>query len=73
MTGSFVATFLSGTEIYSVSKMEWVYAGLLPTARTFSSNGISVLNNVFVLGKLTTTRMIICARENLDFFRFFLN
>ena len=38
----------STTEIYSTSKMEWIFVG--PIARRYSV-GISVRNNLFVLGK----------------------
>ena len=40
----------SKTEIYSTSTMEWISIGPIPTARR-NSVGISVRNNLFVLGK----------------------
>ena len=51
MAGGFVSTSLSSTEIYSTFKKEWNFGVPLPSARHFNSNGISVNNNVFLIGK----------------------
>ena len=40
--------FTSSTEIYSTTKLKWEYGVPLPSARL--CRGISLLNNVFVIG-----------------------
>ena len=42
-------SFTSTTEIYSTSTMEWIIGPILTARR--NSVGISVRNNLFVLGK----------------------
>ena len=55
MAGGYDGNFLSSTEIYSTSKMEWKFGADLPSVRQFISNGgISVDNNVFLLGNKKT-------------------
>ena len=44
--------YLSSTEIFSNSLQAWNFGISLPSARRFESNGISLLNNVFLFGKL---------------------
>ena len=43
-------TYLSSTEIYSTVQLKWNYGVQLPSARAYFS-GISLNNNVFLLGK----------------------
>jgi len=52
VAGGYGKEYLSSTEIYSTSKMEWKFGADLPSVRQFNSNGISVHNNVFLLGRL---------------------
>ena len=42
--------YLSSTEIYSTVQLKWNYGVQLPSARGYFS-GISLNNNVFLLGK----------------------
>merc|ERR1712198_569486 len=50
VAGGYGNGYISSTEIYSTSKMEWKFGADLPSVRQFNSNGISVHNNVFLLG-----------------------
>ena len=49
MEGGKDGDFLSSTEIYSTAQMKWNYGIDLPSARRLMP-GISLNNNVFVLG-----------------------
>ena len=51
MAGGWGNSYVLSTEVYSTSQMKWEYGVPLPSARLFYSNGISVLNDVFLLGK----------------------
>ena len=52
VTGGFdVAGYRSSTELLTLGETTWRFGQDLPSARYFPSNGVSILNDVILLGK----------------------